>query len=322
MGIHPNRQLCSSRTIQTFSMHTFLFVAALIALSAVRVLADDCSIFYLASKSGHVYEVDSTTGTYQAKSHGAVEGVGQIIGAAYDPDTGILYMNDRSGGKLLAWDSKDTNPPYVASTNSALQNFQGGAILDGKLYGIHENQQKILAYIDLNNNFALVPVAGAALPTHVHSLGRSPTGSAKPFVFLSSGTPQKVYLIGTDGVVGDALTTLSSSMGFAEDMDSKPLGSYLAMKYSTSLTSSVYSITASGGHSAISIVASPAGAFSSWNGQLGGIACRLSAAAPVPTPCDCTVYEAEPAYGETKHVSSDDLDECCDGKSLCLSFTA
>lgn len=208
--------------------HKWSGLLAILVLLTFSSLSAQTSIVFVTDASGNVGRYDATTNVGTALGSLAASGFspGQVIGLAYDPASARVLIFDRSQSMVYAMNPLTGVATVLFSTPTV--SFQGGAVLNGLVYGIDENAQTLEAYTFAG---AIQNLPGPGLSAHVHSLAVNPITGVLFYHTSNTG----VRAISTGGVEGAVLLspTLMGSLG-SEDIDYFN-GDYLVADYSTQL---------------------------------------------------------------------------------------
>lgn len=211
-------------------MRLLIVLSAWLALAGGRLWAQ-ATVVFIADDQGNVARYD-TTGSGSGTALGSLGtnfSISQIIGAAYDADNNRVLLFDRSAATVYAMDA-DTGVSSVLFTTGSVV-FQGGAVLNGLVYGIDESAQTLVAFTfaGVNQNLTGPSFEDAAYGSdHVHGLGGHPV--TQQLFYMSNAAGARV--IGTDGTPGTVLlaANLLTTQSF-EDVDFFN-GNYLVATYS------------------------------------------------------------------------------------------
>jgi DNA-binding beta-propeller fold protein YncE len=188
-------------------------------LAAATVQVGWASIIYVADDSAHVGRFDTSTNTGVAL--GSIANIGQTIGLAYNPTTGVVYILDRSNNKIYAMNG--TTGAVSAPSNSAL-GFQGGAYLADEIYGTEEGGSGTpVAAFDFTGTQT---VTGSSTPSHTHAMGID--ASAGQLYLM--GIDNVVRRVNTNGTIGASVVT-GAVAEFVDDLDFFG-GNFLVTQYS------------------------------------------------------------------------------------------
>lgn len=208
--------------------HKWYSLLAMLGLLTFSTLSAQTSVIFVSDEAGHVGRYDTSTNVGTALGSLAASGFtpGQVIGLAYNPAANQVLLFDRSVYKVYAMDAMTGVATVLFSTGSV--SFQGGAVLNGLVYGIDESAQNLEAFT-FSGAIQNLPAPG--LSGHVHSLGVNPiTGE---LFYHTSGIG--VRLLSTAGIEGATLLTSTAMGGLgSEDIDYFN-GNYLLADYSTQL---------------------------------------------------------------------------------------
>lgn len=178
------------------------------------------AIIYVGDTEGHIVQYD--TSTLQLTSVGNLGDffpVVRVMGLAYDPSTDAVLILDRDAYKVYSMNSQTGTASFLFTTWRGtqpqpwdLREFQGGAVVNGLLYGIDEVSQTVEAY-SLTTSLDQELSAPVALE-HSHGLGAD--------VYLghlySAGGNGVIREVSTDGTIGPILLQ-SSTAFFYNDID-------------------------------------------------------------------------------------------------------
>ncbi len=208
--------------------HKWYSLLAMLGLLAFSTVSAQTSVIFVSDGSGNVgrYDANTNIGTALGSLTASGFSPGQVIGLAYNPAANQVLLFDRSASKVYAMDAMTGVATVLFSTPSV--SFQGGAILNGLVYGIDESAQNLEAYTFTG---AIQNLTGPSISAHVHSLAVNPITGELFFHTSSTG----VRVVSTSGVEGAVLLspTLMGSLG-SEDIDYFN-GNYLVADYSTQL---------------------------------------------------------------------------------------
>lgn len=178
-------------------MRWLVVLGVLVTLSTARLCAQ-ASIVFVTDDQGNVGRYDTGSGTGTALGSLTTNfTINQIIGLAFDYDSNRVLLFDRYESKVYAMDATTGTSTLLFTAGSVT--FQGGAVLNGLVYGIDENNQTLVAFDFSGNNQNLT---GPAFQDHVHNLGVIPD---KQELFYVGTTSSGVRVIGTDGTPGAVL---------------------------------------------------------------------------------------------------------------------
>ena len=202
-------------------------LATLVTLTLSSVSAQT-SVVFVSDANGNVgrYDTNTNVGTALGSLTASGFSPGQVIGLAYNSAANQVLIFDRSASKVYAMDATTGVTTVLFSTGSV--SFQGGAVLNGLVYGVDENAQNLEAY---TFSGVIQNLTGPGFTAHVHSLAVNPiTGE---LFYHTSNTG--VRIVSTGGVEGAVLlsTTLMGNLG-SEDIEYFN-GNYLVADYSTQL---------------------------------------------------------------------------------------
>lgn len=199
-----------------------VFWGVWVAFCSAR-LAAQASILFVADDLGNVgrYDTGSSTGTALG-SLGTNFTINQIIGIAFDSDANRLLLFDRYESKVYEMDVTTGASGLLFTAGSVV--FQGGAVLNGLVYGVDEDSQTLTAFdfAGVNQN-----LTGPTLDDHVHGLGVIPDQQELFYIGDASG----VRVIGTDGTAGAVLLDSSAIPGLSYEDVAFFNGDYLVASY-------------------------------------------------------------------------------------------
>ena len=174
----------------------FVVLGVLVTLFTARLSAQ-ASIVFVTDDRGNVGRYDTGSGSGTALGSLTTNfTINQIIGMAFDYDANRLLLFDRYENKVYAMDATTGSSSLLFTSGSVV--FQGGAVLNGLVYGIDENNQTLAAFdfAGVNQN-----LSGPTFDDHIHGLGVIPEKQELFYIGSSSGA----RVIGTDGTPGAVL---------------------------------------------------------------------------------------------------------------------
>jgi hypothetical protein len=208
--------------------HKWCSLLAIVSLLTASSLSAQSSVIFVTDENGHIGRYDTVTNVGTALGSLAASGFspGQVIGLAYNPASNQLLIFDRSVAKVYAMDAMTGVASVLFSTGAV--SFQGGAVLNGLIYGIDEGAQNLEAY---TFSGLIQNLPGPSISAHVHSLAVNPITGELFFHTSSTG----VRVVSTSGIEGAVLLAggLMGGLG-SEDIDYFN-GNYLVADYSTQL---------------------------------------------------------------------------------------
>lgn len=208
--------------------HKWCSLLAIVVLLTASSLSAQSSVIFVTDESGRVGRFDTVTNVGTALGSLAASGFspGQVIGLAYNPASNQVLIFDRSIAKVYAMDAMTGVATELFSTGAV--SFQGGAVLNGLIYGIDEGAQNLEAFTFTG---VIQNLTGPGFTAHVHSLAVNPITGELFYHTSSSG----VRAVSTSGVEGAVLLSpaLMGGLG-SEDIDYFN-GNYLVADYSTQL---------------------------------------------------------------------------------------
>jgi hypothetical protein len=235
-----------------------------LALFAVPVASGQ--YIFVTDNAGRVARID--TATQAGTSLGSLSASGftasQVIGLAYDHAGDRLLILDRSASSVYSMNPTTGVATLLFSTTGVT--FQGGAVLNGLLYGINENTQTLAAY---SLSGTAQTIGGSALSSHAHSLGVNPFTSTLFFHTSSAG----IRVVNTNGSEGSQLVNYTSRG--SEDVEYLD-NSYLLVDYG----SEVYKIDGSSGTESVFLTSTQLSGMGV-TGYVSGVAVRF---ASIPEP--------------------------------------
>lgn len=208
--------------------HKWCSLLAIVLLLTASTLSAQSSVIFVSDANGNIgrYDANSNVGTALGSLTASGFSPGQVIGLAYNPASNQVLIFDRSASKVYGMDAMTGVATVLFSTPGV--SFQGGAVLNGLVYGIDENAQNLEAYTFTG---VIQNLTGPGFTAHVHSLAVNPITGELFFHSSTSG----VRAVSTGGVEGTVLlsTTLMGTLG-SEDIDYYN-GNYLVADYSSQL---------------------------------------------------------------------------------------
>lgn len=210
-----------------------MLLGALVLGYGVPSVRAQSTIIFIADNLGNVARYDTNAGSGSALGSLSTNfTINQIIGAAYDATTGNVLLFDRYEHKVYVMNGTTGSSSLAFTTGSVV--FQGGAVLNGIVYGIDENTQSLAAY---DYSGVSQTVSGVRLDSatynndHVHTLGL--VGTSLQLFYMTSKAGARA--IGTDGTPGTVLLAPSAiSLSTFEDVDYFN-GDYLVASYGSEI---------------------------------------------------------------------------------------
>ena len=145
-------------------------VAALVVLGGVGDAK--AAVVYVGDSNGNVGRFDTGTNTGAALGSLAASGISAIsaTGLAYDPATDSVLIMSVASRAVYTMDATTGAASLLFSTPGV--GIYGGAVLDGRLYGLDELSDTAVAY-----TLDGVPqdLSGGPLPLHAHAMGVDPS---------------------------------------------------------------------------------------------------------------------------------------------------
>ena len=187
---------------------TFATLSSLIGAGATRA-----AIIYLADGSGYVVrfdtEMDAATPLGRVSTDGAQSP--RFTGLAYDPATDSILIAENSERVVYAMDAATGAVSSLFSTPGVL--LYGGAVLNGTLYGLNEDNDTAVAY---SLDGVAQGLSGTRLAAHSHAMGVDPSAAQ---LYIIDLVESQIHRLNDDGTLGD-VTVAISDPGFAmEDVD-------------------------------------------------------------------------------------------------------
>ncbi len=208
--------------------HKWYSLMAMLGLLTFSALSAQTSVIFVSDEDGNVGRYDTSTNVGTALGSLAASGftAGQVIGLAYNPAANQVLLFDRSASKVYAMNVMTGVATVLFSTGGV--SFQGGAVLNGLVYGIDESAQNLEAFTFAGT---IQNLTGPGFSGHVHSLAVNPiTGE---LFYHTSGIGVRV--VSTGGIEGAVLLSSAAMGGLgSEDIDYFN-GNYLLADYSTQL---------------------------------------------------------------------------------------
>jgi len=249
--------------------HKWCSLLAIVTLLAASSLSAQSSIIFVSDANGNIGRFDTNTNVGTALGSLTASGFspGQVIGLAYNSAANQVLIFDRSVSKVYAMDAMTGVTTVLFNTPGV--SFQGGAVLNGLVYGIDEGAQNLEAY---TFSGAIQNLTGPGFTAHVHSLAVNPITGELFYHTSTSG----VRVVSTGGVEGAVLlsTTLMGNLG-SEDIEYFN-GNYLIADYSSQL----FLVNATTGSNSVFLTSSQLTSMGV-TGSLSGVAVQMNV---VPEP--------------------------------------